>query len=217
MRHGETFEDVLQSQRRDAEAAARDPRRFRRQARRLAGRRRAEDHSAIPEEPRVRGASRTIARVSVYADDQLKATVAINDAGAYVAGLADAAATPRKAAKPTTSDSGGMSLYESLYETALKQGLPKPVIEISYALFANDVDFQRAVQPGDSIDRLLSPTPTTSTRAPELLYATMTVRDQTFRYYRFQTPDDNLRRLLRRERPLDAANSCCASRSPRAR
>ena len=27
---------------------------------------------------------------------------------------------------------------------------------------------------------------------PELLYATMTVRDQTYKYYRFQTPDDNM-------------------------
>ena len=27
---------------------------------------------------------------------------------------------------------------------------------------------------------------------PELLFATMTVREQTYKYYRFQTPDDNL-------------------------
>ena len=37
----------------------------------------------LPEEPAVRGAKSRIARVSVYADDQLKATVAIDDNGAY--------------------------------------------------------------------------------------------------------------------------------------
>ena len=36
----------------------------------------------------------------------------------------------------------------------------------------------------------MSPTPTTRA-ARDLLYAALTVRDQTFRYYRFQTPDDN--------------------------
>ena len=129
--------------------------------------------------------------MSVYADDQLKATVAINDSGAYATVSDRAAQTARKARSAVDSDSGGMSLYQSLYETALKQGLAKPLIDLIVRVFANDVDFQRATAPGDSIDAFFSDPDDLDPR-PELLYASMTVRDQSYKYFRFQTPDDNL-------------------------
>ena len=84
-----------------------------------------------------------------------------------------------------------MSLYESLYETALKQGLPRSIIDVMTRVFANDVDFQRATAPGDSVEAFFSDPDDINPR-PELLCASMTVRDQTFKYYRFQTPDDNM-------------------------
>ena len=84
-----------------------------------------------------------------------------------------------------------MSLYQSLYETALKQGLAKPLIDVIVRVFANDVDFQRATAPGNSIDAFFSDPDDLDPRA-ELLYASMTVRDQSYKYFRFQTPDDNL-------------------------
>jgi murein DD-endopeptidase MepM/ murein hydrolase activator NlpD len=146
----------------------------------------------VSQEPVVPGAKPTIGRVSVYADDQLKATVAINDKGAYAPVSLRAAEAWRK---PKASDveeaRGGMSLYQSLYETALKQGLPRQVIDILIRVFANDVDFQRSTAPGDSIEAFVSDPDDVAPRA-ELLSAAMTVRDQTFKYYRFQTPDDNL-------------------------
>ena len=144
----------------------------------------------LPEEPAVRGAKARIARVSVYVDDQLKATVAIDDAGAY-APVSNKAAPARKAKAADDGESGGMSLYQSLYETALKQGLAKPLIDALVRMFANDVDFQRATAPGDSVEAFFSEPDDLNPR-PELLYATMTVRDQTYKYYRFQTPDDNM-------------------------
>ena len=84
-----------------------------------------------------------------------------------------------------------MSLYQSLYETTIKQGVPRPVIDVLARVFANDVDFQRAATPGDSIEAFYSDPDDINPR-PELLCASMTVRDQTFKYYRFQTPDDNM-------------------------
>ena len=96
---------------------------------------------------------------------------------------------PRKP-EAAPSDSGGMSLYESLYETALKQGLPKLIIDLLARIFSNDVDFQRATSPGDSIEAFYSDPDDIDPR-PELLYATISVHDQTFKYYRFQAPDDN--------------------------
>ena len=84
-----------------------------------------------------------------------------------------------------------MSLYQSLYETALKQGLPRSIIDVMTRVFANDVDFQRATAPGDSVEAFFSDPDDINPR-PELLCASMTVRDQTFKYYRFQTTDDNM-------------------------
>ena len=84
-----------------------------------------------------------------------------------------------------------MSLYQSLYETTIKQGVPRPVIDVLARVFANDVDFQRSAAPGDSIEAFYSDPDDINPR-PELLCALMTIRDQTFKYYRFQTPDDNM-------------------------
>ena len=50
----------------------------------------------LPEEPAVRGEKPRIARISVYADDQLKATVAITDSGAYKPVTLRTAQAPRK-------------------------------------------------------------------------------------------------------------------------
>jgi murein DD-endopeptidase MepM/ murein hydrolase activator NlpD len=146
----------------------------------------------LPEEPAVRGEKAGIARISVYADDQLKATVAVADDGSYKPVELRTAQSPRKprSGADEVSSAGGMSLYESLYETALKQGLPRPIIDLMTRVFANDVDFQRATAPGDSIEAFYSDPDDVNPR-PELLCASMTVRDQTFKYYRFRTPDDN--------------------------
>jgi murein DD-endopeptidase MepM/ murein hydrolase activator NlpD len=190
MRHGESFEDVLKANGATAEAATAILGAF--------GVKHGESPVGegqkillLPEEPGMRGAKPRIARVAVYADDQLKATVAINDSGAYSAVSRREAQTARKPRASEDSESGGMSLYQSLYETALKQGLPKPLIDVLARVFANDVDFQRATAPGDAIEAFFSEPDEIASR-PELLFATMTVRDQTYKYYRFQTPDDNM-------------------------
>ncbi len=131
---------------------------------------------------------RRIARVEIYSEDQLRAAVAVNDDGHYVYIARPQGDAARRAA-PAESE-GGLSLYQSLYQTALKQGLPKPVIEDFVHAFINDVDYQRSAQPGDSLTAFVADADEYEGR-PTLLYAAMTVRDQTFRYYRFRTPDDN--------------------------
>jgi murein DD-endopeptidase MepM/ murein hydrolase activator NlpD len=189
LRHGESFEDVLRANSATADDVSAILAAF--------GAKRGESPVSegqkvilLPEEPAVRGARARIARVSVYADDQLKATVAIDDNGTY-APVSSKASPTRPKASGDDAGSGGMSLYQSLYETSLKQGLTKPLIDSVVRMFANDVDFQRATTPGDSVDAFYSE-PDDMDPRPELLCATMTVRDQTYRYYRFQTPDDNL-------------------------
>jgi len=191
MRHGMSFEDVLKANGASAEAAAAISAAF--------GVKSGESPVGegqkiilLLEEPAVRGAKPNIGRVSVYADDQLKATVAIDDKGLYAPVSLRPADASRKPKPPDEEDAtGGMSLYQSLYETSLKQGLPRRVIDALIRIFANDVDFQRSTAPGDSIEAFFSDPDDVDPR-PELLFAAMTVRDQTFKYYRFQTPDDNM-------------------------
>ena len=190
IRHGETFEDVLR-----ANGVAKDA-----ISPILAAFGLKHGESPVAEgqkiilgfdEPAAPGAPAPIARVSAYSDDQLKATIAIKDDGSYVPVTTRKGEAAAKRANPDAESEGGMSLYESFYETGLKQGLPKPVIDEMVRAFANDVDFQRAVQPGDAMVAFVADADEIDPH-PQLLYSTMTVRDQTFHYYRFQTPDDNL-------------------------
>ena len=131
---------------------------------------------------------RQIARISVYADETLETTIALADTGEYMK-VADAEAPKRPAAAPS-ADESGFRLYDSLYETALKQDIPKPLIDTLIRVFANDVDFQRSVAGGDSFDAFYSDGDDDGGRN-DLLYAAVTVHNETFHYYRYVTPDDN--------------------------
>jgi murein DD-endopeptidase MepM/ murein hydrolase activator NlpD len=142
------------------------------------------------------GKNMQLARISVYMDDRLEAMAAISDRGDYMQ-VATAMPQQPSATKPANDDddeeqdSGGMRLYDSLYETALKQEVPRPVIDDLVRIFANDVDFQRSVTAGDSFDAFYSE-PDDIDGREELLFASITSRNETYKYYRFQTPDDGL-------------------------
>jgi murein DD-endopeptidase MepM/ murein hydrolase activator NlpD len=139
------------------------------------------------------GANMTLARLSVYSDETLETNIAINDHGGYVRVTA-----PRHAAKKAAHDDGddednssGMRLYDSLYETALKQEIPRPIIDDLVRIFANDVDFQRAATGGDSFEAFYDESEEGEGHN-QLLYAAITAHNELYRYYRFQTPDDGL-------------------------
>ena len=130
-----------------------------------------------------------LARLSVYADETLETTVALKDDGTYVrlTGKDAPAAPPPK--HGDGDDEGGMPLYNSLYESALKQDIPRSIIDDLVRIFANDVDFNRGVAAGDSFTAFYDNGDDTE-GGNELLYAAITTRGETYRYYRFQTPDD---------------------------
>ena len=149
------------------------------------------------------GANMQLARVSIYSDEQLEAMVAATDRGDFV----QVPTTPTQVAKKIEQrrpfvaseendvsdddDSSAMRLYDSLYETALKQEISRPIINELVRIFANEVDLQRGVAGGDSLDVFYDENEEGSGR-DALLYASLTTRNETVRYYRFQTPDDGL-------------------------
>jgi murein DD-endopeptidase MepM/ murein hydrolase activator NlpD len=135
----------------------------------------------------------TLARLSVYSGETLEAAVAVTDRGGYVR-----VTPPRHSAKRPSrdetddaDDSDAMRLYDSFYETALKQEIPRPIVDELVRIFANDVDFQRAVSAGDSFEVLYDESEEGEAHN-QLLYASITTRNDIYRYYRFQTPDDGL-------------------------
>jgi murein DD-endopeptidase MepM/ murein hydrolase activator NlpD len=138
------------------------------------------------------GTSAGLVRLSVYSDETLETVIAITDAGTFVPVTLPRRATKRPArVAESDDDDGGLRLYDSLYTTALKQDIPRPIIDDLVRMFANDVDLQRPVRGGDSFEAFYDEGEEGEGHG-QLLYAKLTARDETSQFYRFQTPDDGV-------------------------
>jgi len=139
-------------------------------------------------------------RVIVANDTAVEAVAALSDLGKYVAVDVQSMSTVAEAADSKNNDDdedddgSGVRLYQSIYETALRNKVPAPVIEDMIRIYSYDVDFQRKVQPGDSFDVFFAGEDegSTTTEKNEVLFASLTVGGETKKYYRFQTPDDGV-------------------------
>ncbi len=138
-------------------------------------------------------------RVIAYGDDGISAIAAVDDDHIFRAVLPPAKVT-KAAAHPAQDtddeddgDDGGPTLYESLYETALKSSIPRPVIDELVRIFAYDIDFQRKAQEGDGFDVLyVKDDDNAEVDRGDILYASLTTGDEVRKFYRFQTRDDGL-------------------------
>ena len=130
-------------------------------------------------------------RVSIFSDLGHEGTVALSDKDEFV-NVPEPSETEIAGISEDTDDddSGpGIRLYESVYETCLRNEVPRSVIADIIRVYSFDVDFQRRVRPGDNFEILFSDDP----GAPnDVLYAALTVGKETRRYYRFQTSDDGV-------------------------
>jgi murein DD-endopeptidase MepM/ murein hydrolase activator NlpD len=135
-------------------------------------------------------------RVILANDTSVEAVVALSDTGKYVpidvksvgGDVAD------NAQETDDTDTAGVTLYQSVYETALRNQIPKPIIEDLIRIYSYDVDFQRKVQPGDSFEVLYAgedETPLADSRN-DVLFAALTVGSEAKKFYRFQSTDDGI-------------------------
>jgi murein DD-endopeptidase MepM/ murein hydrolase activator NlpD len=138
-------------------------------------------------------------RVIVANDTTIEAVAALSDIGKYVAVDVQSMNTVAEAATGNDDDDdeddgSGVRLYQSIYETALRNKVPAAVIEDMVRIYSYDVDFQRKVQPGDSFDVYFAGEDegTSNNEKTEVLFASLTVGGETKKYYRFQTPDDSV-------------------------
>jgi len=138
------------------------------------------------------------ARIIIAGDAGIEAAAALSDLGRYVAIDAqtmNSVVTATNDDDDDGPDNGtGIRLYQSIYETALRDKVPVPVIEDMIRIYSYDIDFQRRVQAGDSFEVFFAGDDETTPGAErnDVLYASLTVAGETKKYYRFQTPDDSI-------------------------
>ena len=133
-------------------------------------------------------------RVIIAGDSAIEAAAALSDKGTYVP--VDIRNVDTDIAEAGEDDSGdddgsGVRLYQSIYETALRNNVPSPVIEELVRIYSYDVDFQRKVQPGDSFDVLYADDESGDGRN-EVRYVSLTAGGETKKYYHYQTADDGI-------------------------
>jgi murein DD-endopeptidase MepM/ murein hydrolase activator NlpD len=138
-------------------------------------------------------------RIIVAGDAGIEVAAALSDLGRYVAIDPQSMNRVTETAAGDDDDDGpddgtGIRLYQSIYETALRDKVPVPVIEDMIRIYSYDVDFQRRVQAGDSFEVFFAGDDETTPGAErnDVLYASLTVAGETKKYYRFQTPDDSI-------------------------
>ncbi|MFG1401114.1 M23 family metallopeptidase [Xanthobacter sediminis] len=129
-------------------------------------------------------------RVSLFSDSGHEGTIALSDHNDFVNVPEPSETETTGVSEDTDDDSGpGVRLYESVYETALRNEIPRSVIADLIRVYSFDVDFQRRVRSGDNFEVLYSDDPSGNN---EVQFAALTIGNETKRYYRFQTSDDGV-------------------------
>ena len=137
-------------------------------------------------------------RVIVADDNGIDAVAALSDTGKYVS--VDPKNVDNEVAESSEDDhddegvATGVTLYKSVYETALRNHVPRPIIDDLIRIYSFDVDFDRKVQPGDSFEILYAGNKDAPAAGSnnDVLFASLTVGGDTKKLYRFQSPDDGL-------------------------
>jgi murein DD-endopeptidase MepM/ murein hydrolase activator NlpD len=133
-------------------------------------------------------------RIVIATETSVEAMVAWSDMGKYVAVDTRSANSVAASSNDDDDDGKGVRLYQSIYETALRNHVPRPVIDDLIRIYSYDVDFQRKVQPGDSFEVFYAGEDenVSDNSKPEVLYALLTTGGETRKFYRYQTTDDNV-------------------------
>jgi murein DD-endopeptidase MepM/ murein hydrolase activator NlpD len=133
-------------------------------------------------------------RLVLTGDTGVEAVVALSDMGKFVAVDVQSAETAVAENDDEEDDGSGVRLYQSIYETALRNQIPRPVIEELVRIYSYDVDFQRKAQPGDSFEVLYAGEDETAgiDSKNDVLFASLNVGGEIKKFYRYQSPDDGV-------------------------
>jgi murein DD-endopeptidase MepM/ murein hydrolase activator NlpD len=123
--------------------------------------------------------------VTLYADDRIEATIGRKDSGEFAA-----LALPEANKSGSTEKGDRLTVFASIYETALRQDAPRALVDELVRIYSYDVDFQRPVSASDSIDFLYAEPETGTQEQGELLRVAISLGGETKEYYRFQDKSD---------------------------
>lgn len=126
-------------------------------------------------------------RMSIYVQDTHAATVALTDRGQYVLGLAPPAIEFADEDIEKINVNNLPTIYRSIWETARKHDMPDEITDRIVAMFAYDLDLNKRIAPGDTIEVLQ--TPSDAPAHEELLYIALKLGNSTRELYRFRTDD----------------------------
>ncbi|XYD08063.1 M23 family metallopeptidase [Methylobacterium sp. NMS12] len=132
-------------------------------------------------------AARQIARVTLYGAGGVEEIVAERDSGGFVT-VAPPSAQVAAARSGDDGDGSGASLYRSIYEAVLRNGLPGILAERIVGIFAFGLDMQQRITPSDRLEVLFSPSEKAG-GPPEVRYVALTLGGVKHRAYRFEAPE----------------------------
>lgn len=144
------------------------------------------------------GDGRQVVRVALLNEGRVESIAAVNDRGVFVPVPVprDEDQPKRKAGEDGDDEENepetGPRLYDSLYETAMRHEMPRQLIDEMVRIFASDVDFQRRVSGGDSLEVIYTDAEDGEGSRTEILSATLTIGGEARRVYRFHSPEDGL-------------------------
>jgi murein DD-endopeptidase MepM/ murein hydrolase activator NlpD len=145
------------------------------------------------------GDGRQVVRVALLNEGRTESIAAVNDRGVFVPVTVqrEEEESKKKGASDDDEDGenepeSGPRLYDSLYETGMRHEMPRPLIDEMVRVFASDVDFQRRVSGGDSLEVIYTDAEDGEGSRTEILSATLTIGGEARRVYRFHSPEDGL-------------------------
>jgi murein DD-endopeptidase MepM/ murein hydrolase activator NlpD len=113
--------------------------------------------------------------------------VALTDRGSYVLGLAPSEITFPEEDTEEVNVSNLPSVYRAIWETARKHDIPDEITKRIVAMYAYDVDLNKKISPGDSIEVL--ETEKDADGKQDLLYVGLKLGSTLRQLYRFRTDD----------------------------
>jgi murein DD-endopeptidase MepM/ murein hydrolase activator NlpD len=133
------------------------------------------------------------ARFSIFSGghDHL-VTVTRNAAGEFVASKSPSMAEEiANAALDDNDKASTSSVYASVYYAGLLQHVQEDAIMKVMKIHASQTDFRRRLRPGDAVEFFfdMKDDPKADTPPGELLFTSITSGGETYRFYRFRTPD----------------------------
>jgi murein DD-endopeptidase MepM/ murein hydrolase activator NlpD len=150
------------------------------------------------QEPR---GAKELMRVDLFADEELIASAGRRDDGGFWA-IEAREAPSRNAGGPAAAgteddeeveaNSGRLTLYHSIHETARRHDVPAPVIDDIIRTIFFDVDLQRRVAPGDFLEILIANGEGEATSRQDLLLVSLNAQNAKRRYYRFKLPNEDV-------------------------